>query len=81
MISRLDFVTCFFLVLLILVKPNLIGSTDYIDYFDIGVEPPDNSQYWIAPFVQEFIEEYVSKINSELKVFPKYNNKYGMLID
>lgn len=80
-ISRLDFITAFFIVLLILIKPNMIQSTDYIDYLECGYTPPDDSQYLVAPGIQEFIDEYVNQINPELKVFLKNNNKYGMLID
>lgn len=80
-ISRLDFITAFFLVLLILIDPIMIGSTDYIDCLDCSLTPPEDSQYQIAPFVQEFIDEYINKLNPDLKLFLKNNNKYGMLID
>jgi hypothetical protein len=80
-VSRLDYITSFFMVCLILIDSTMIGSTDYVDHLDINEEPPEDSQYWIAPFVQEFIDEYISGINPELKVFLKHNNKFGMLID
>lgn len=79
--SRLDFVSAFFIVMLILVDPKLISSTDYIDHLECGLTPPDDSQYLIASFIQEFIDDYINKINPELKVFLKNNNKYGMLIN
>ena len=80
-ISRLDFITAFFVVLLILIEPQMIQSIDYIDYMDCDLIPPENSQYIVAPGIQEFIEEYINQINPELKVFLRNNNKYGMLID
>ena len=80
-ISRLDFLTSFFLILLILIKPSIIQSSDYIDYLDAGLTPIEGSQYKIAPFIQKFIDEYINKIHPELKVFLRDNNKYGMLID
>lgn len=78
---RLDFVTAFFLILLILIDSSMIQSTDYIDYLDCGQTPPEDSQYIIAPFIQEFIDTYINEIHPELKGFLKYNNKYGMVID
>lgn len=80
-ISKLDFITAFFVVILILIKPEMIQSTDYIDYVECGLIPPENTQYIIAPGIQEFIDEYINKINPQLKVFLRNNNKYGMLID
>ena len=80
-ISSLNFITAFFMVLLILIDPILIGSTDYIDCLDLGLTPAEDSQYLIAPFVQEFIDEYINKINPDLKTFLKHHTKYGMLIN
>jgi hypothetical protein len=80
-IARLDFITAFFVVLIILVDPLMIQSTEYIDYLDCGLTPPENSQYTIALGIQEFIDEYINRINPELKVFLKNNNRYGMLIN
>lgn len=80
-ISKLDFITALFVVLLIIIKPNMIQSTDYLDYLHCGLTPPDDSQYLVAPGIRVFIDEYVNQINPELKVFLRNNNKYGMLID
>lgn len=79
--SRLSFITAFFMALLILIEPIMIQSTDYIDYVDCGLTPPDDSQYIVAPFIKDFINKYINKINPELKVFLKNNAKYGMLIE
>ncbi|MCG9967351.1 hypothetical protein L9W92_04675 [Pelotomaculum terephthalicicum JT] len=79
--SRLEFITSVFVVFLILIDSTFIGSTDYVDHLDMDVEPPEDSQYWIAPFIHEFIDKYINTINPELKMFLKLNNKYGMLID
>ena len=68
-ISRLNFITTFFMVLLILIDSKMIESTDYINYLDCGLTPPEDSQYQIAPFVQEFIDNYINKLHPELKVF------------
>lgn len=80
-IQKLEFITTFFTMLLILINPAMIQSTDYIDCLESDLIPPENSQYIIAPFIQEFINKYIYELNPELKAFLKYNNKFGMLID
>ncbi len=27
-------------------------SNDYLDHLECGMTPPEDSQYWVAPFVQ-----------------------------
>ena len=44
-------------------SPLATMSTDYIDYLDCGIQPPDGSQYWVAPFIQEFLVENESLIS------------------
>lgn len=34
-------------------------STDYIDYLDMGMTPEEDSQYWVAPFIQNAFDKYV----------------------
>lgn len=73
-------VTSWFLSVLILIEPNYIASSDYIDYLECELIPPEDSQYWIAPIVQKYIDEYVGKIHSELKSYLRNNNPNGMEI-
>ena len=37
-------------------------SSDYIDSLDFGLTPEENSQYWVAPFIQEIFDSVI-KIN------------------
>ena len=32
-------------------------SSDYIDALDCGMQPEEDSQYWVAPFVQEMFDQ------------------------
>ncbi len=64
-----------------MVDPSLIMSTDYIDYLDSNLEPPKDSQYNIAKFVQDFIDLKISKLHPELKNYLKDYNIYGMKIE
>ncbi|MBD5527616.1 MAG: hypothetical protein HDR02_04285 [Lachnospiraceae bacterium] len=52
------FITMTFLFLVVLINPLLIMSYDYIDYLEVGDTPPDGSQYWVAPFVSNFINSH-----------------------
>jgi hypothetical protein len=78
---RTTYISSFFLVLLLMIESSLISSTDYIDHLDCDLQPPEDSQYFIASFVQDFIDKKVSKIHPELKQYLKDNNIHGMKIE
>lgn len=78
---RTSYISSFFLVLLLMIKSSLISSTDYIDHLENDMEPPEGSQYFVANFVQDFINKKVSKIHPQLKGYLKDNNIHGMKID
>lgn len=78
--SNLDFITSFFLIILILVDSTLISSTDYMDHLECDMEPPQDSQYLVAPFINDFIDRNVNALNPDLKAFLIDNDQYGMKI-
>lgn len=78
-VFKIDYITTIFMMLFILIKPHYIMSSDYIDCLDFGIEPPEDSQYWVAPFIQEFIDKHIGKYNLEYKLFIK--DKVCMNID
>lgn len=78
--NDISFITSVFLVVLILIRPDFIASTDYADYLD-EIEPPDDSQYWVAPFIQEYIDQNIVRLHPELKSFLITRNNYGMKIE
>ncbi len=51
----LCFFTLVFVFLLALCDPSKVMSSDYVDFLDFGMTPPENSQYWVAPFIASFI--------------------------
>lgn len=57
------YITVVFLFLLILCSPLSVMSEDYIDALECNKTPPEGSQYWVAPFIQEFIRENLSMID------------------
>jgi hypothetical protein len=38
---------------------HYMASSDYIDCLDLNQEPGENSQYWVAPFIQDFFNKYI----------------------
>ena len=78
---RTSYISSFFLVVLLMIESSLISSSDYMDHLECNLEPPENSQYYIANFVQDFIDKKISKIHPELKQYLKDNNIHGMKIE
>lgn len=48
------------------VKEYYMTASDYVDYLDMGEEPPENSQYWVSPFIQEMFSEVIKKTQPNL---------------
>lgn len=80
LISTIRDIMVIFISLIIIIKPSFIQSCDYIDFLDIGETPPDGSQYWVAPIIQNFIDTDIFRVSPCLKQFLKENNKYSMQI-
>lgn len=57
------FITVTFLFLLTMFNPVFIMSTDYVDYLDCSMTPPEDSQYWVAPFITEFFRKNLDLID------------------
>ena len=78
---RTSYVSSFFIVALLMIESSLISSTDYIDHLDCDLEPPEDSQYCIANFIQDFLDNKVANLHPELKQYLKDNNIHGMKIE
>lgn len=39
-------------------------SEDYIDCLELNLTPPKDSQYWVASFVERFVKENISLIDT-----------------
>lgn len=58
----------FFITLIVCYDGKELSSSDYIDYLDCDMEPPINSQYWIASICKDFIDsEYTEEEIKKLK--------------
>lgn len=65
-VDTITYITMSFLMVLVLIRPSLIMAEDYIDYLDCGDTPPAGSQYWVAPFVAEFIGRHKGILDEKL---------------
>lgn len=50
-------ITVTFVFLFALCAPYYIASTDYTDYLECGMDPPFDSQYYVAPFIKDFLNK------------------------
>lgn len=66
-------ITITFLFLLVLCSPLSIMSTDYADYLDYNMTPPDGSQYWVAPFVVAFFNKNIDLIDESCMQYLRDN--------
>lgn len=70
-VYKLNYISAVFMVLLILIRPSLVSSSDYVDALTEGMSPVEESQYEVAPFIHEFIDNVIVKIHPNLKNFLK----------
>lgn len=66
-------ITASFTFLLILCVPHYISSSDYIDSFESGQTPIDGSQYFVAPFVVEYLKKHLDVLDSSCYQYLKDN--------
>lgn len=45
---------------------TLMRSSDYMDALEAGMTPEEDSQYWVAPFIQDIFDKYVKTYNPEI---------------
>ena len=62
-LQDMKFITVSFVFLLTICSPLSIMSTDYTDYLDFNMTPPEGSQYWVAPFITQFFQENLDLID------------------
>jgi len=52
---------------------HYMSSSDYVDHLECGMTPPSDSEYWVAPFVQETFDEILKKHRPDLADLIKAN--------
>ena len=74
----LNYIVVTFLFLETLCNPLSICSSDYIDHLDMGMTPPDNSQYWVAPYITDFFERKKALLDDNCIKYLRDNMVYDM---
>ncbi len=54
-------------------------SSDYMDYVDCGETPPDEAQYWVAPFIQEMFDKEIKMHRNDIFSEIKNNTKMQLI--
>lgn len=63
LLMDMRFITITFLFLLTVCAPHFIMSNDYVDFLDENITPPEDSHYWVAPFIVDFFRENIKLID------------------
>lgn len=61
------------LAYLFCIKEIYMMASDYIDCLDCGITPEPDSQYWVAPFIQEIFDTVIKKNRMDLALEIKSN--------
>ncbi|MDD3267141.1 MAG: hypothetical protein PHC75_08190 [Burkholderiales bacterium] len=54
-------------------------SSDYMDYIDCGTTPPDEAQYWVAPFIQDMFDKEIKTHRND--IFNEIKNNTQMQLN
>ena len=49
-------------------------SSDHLDALECGMEPEEDSQYWVAPFIQEMFDEVITPYRPDITAAIKANS-------
>ena len=60
-------------------KEYYMASSDYVDSLDVGATPEPNSQYFVAPFIQEIFNSVIKKSRMDLVL--EIKSKTAMLLE
>lgn len=56
------------------INNHYMASSDYGDSFDLGLEPEEGSQYYVAPFIQNMFDDVIKKYRIDLAEEIKTNS-------
>lgn len=57
-----DKITMFHITCMFCLSPVYMMSSDYLDYKECGMEPPEGCQYEVSPFIQSYLDKTVYKL-------------------
>jgi hypothetical protein len=59
-------------------NPSAMISSDYVDYLDMGEQPPIGCERWVAPSVQEVFNSIVKPFNTDVAKYIKSLDKLDL---
>tara|TARA_R110002072_G_scaffold287464_5_gene453182 strand:+ start:21681 stop:22490 length:810 start_codon:yes stop_codon:yes gene_type:complete len=65
----LDNIFIFHFAYIFTLHEKYMMSSDYTDYLDISRTPPEGSQYWIPPYIQDMFDTIVKKTRPDIAEF------------
>lgn len=77
LIETVQNITDIFLSLLALIDSKKLQSSDYLDALEMNIEPLEESQYWICPIIEEYMNDRFSK---KMLQYIQKNERNGMQI-
>lgn len=60
-------------------SPTLMMSSDHLDALQCNMEPEENSQYWVAPFIQDLFLEVLTPRRPDIAAAIKANSAMQLL--
>ncbi|KFZ26386.1 MAG: hypothetical protein KQ78_01327 [Candidatus Izimaplasma bacterium HR2] len=72
-ITEFDKVFSYLFTIVLYFAPQYMASPDYQDHIEMGMDPPEDCQYWVSTYWNRFIKEKVLKVDSQLRDFLKEN--------
>lgn len=61
-----------------MINEHYMVSSDYVDHLDCGMLPPENSQYWVATFIQEMIDRVLLEERLDILELLKSSTKTNL---
>jgi hypothetical protein len=61
------------------INEHYMASSDYLDSLDCGVTPEEDSQYFVAPFIQEIFDGVIKKNRMDLAI--EIKSKTSMMLE
>ena len=61
------------------INDHYFMSSDYINSLDVGMTPEEDSQYWVAPFIQEIFSEIIEKYRPDIAKEIKENTEMKLV--
>jgi hypothetical protein len=53
-------------------------AQDYLDHREMGIEPPEGSEYWVAQYVQMAFDELVVPTRPDVAEYIKSNTSMDL---